>query len=87
VVAVFFGGMHAVALLFAVATVVLSLAMKHEAYPRPVPYLGFATAAFDVVGAYPDAVGPIVSAICGAFFAAWLVALGLALRAGGELER
>ena len=76
VVAVFCGGLHAVSLLLGIATVVLSLAMKGGAYGKPTVYLGFATAVFDVVGAYPYAIGPILTLVTQGFFAAWFFAVG-----------
>jgi hypothetical protein len=80
VVALYYGGMHAVALLFAIATFVLSLAMVHGAFGRNIVYLGFVTAAFDVMSGYPEAIGPIGALACGLFFAAWFVAVGLKVR-------
>lgn len=78
VVALFYGGLHATGLLFGVATFVLSLAMK-RVYGVPVAYLGFVTAACDVIGAYPYVIGPVLALLCEAFFAAWFVAVGLKL--------
>jgi hypothetical protein len=79
VVAVFYGGLHAVGLLMGIATFVLSLAMRGGGYGRPVVYLGFATALFDVVGSYPDAIGPVLTLVAQLFFATWFVAVGLQL--------
>lgn len=76
VVAVFYGGLHAVDLLFAVATFVLSLAMMRGAYGKPIAYLGFVTSIVDIIGSYPYAIGPALTLVCDAFFAAWLVAVG-----------
>jgi hypothetical protein len=67
VVAMYYGGLHSVAVLFAVATFVLSLAMW-RAYGRNIAYLGFATAALDVVGSYPWATGSLVWLVSGIFF-------------------
>jgi hypothetical protein len=78
VVAMYYGGLHSVADLFAVATFVLSLAMR-RAYGRNIAYLGFATAAFDVVGSYPWATGSLVWLVSGILFAAWFVAVGVSL--------
>jgi hypothetical protein len=75
-VAVFYGAMHAVGLLLAVATFVLSLAMRRGVYGTRIAYLGFATAVLDVVGSYPDAIGPVATLACRVAFAAWFVALG-----------
>jgi hypothetical protein len=79
VVAIFYGGMHAVGLLMAAATFVLSLAMRRSAFGTRIAYLGYATSVLDVVGGYPDAIGPIPTLVCRAVFAAWFIAAGLRL--------
>jgi hypothetical protein len=79
VVMVFYGGLHAIYLLLAVATIVLSFAMKGGAYAKWITYLGFATAALDIVGSYPWAIGPVLTLVCELAFAGWFVALGLQL--------
>jgi hypothetical protein len=76
VVMVFYGGLHAIYLLMAVAKIVLSLAMTGGAYAKWIAPLGFASAALDIVGAYPEAIGPALTLVCGASFAGWLVAVG-----------
>ena len=76
VVALFYGGLHAVGLLMAVATFVLSLAMRRGAFGAPVAALGFATAVGDTVGAYPYLISPVVLFGCQLLFAAWFVAVG-----------
>jgi len=79
VVAVFYGGLHAAGILLGVATIVLSLAMMHGVYGRGIAYLGFAAGVGDFIGAYPDAIGLLVMLVCQILFAAWFVALGVAL--------
>ena len=76
VVMVFYGGVHAVYLLLAVATIVLSLAMKRGAYAKWIASFGFATAALDVIGSYPWAIGPVLTLVCELSFAGWFVAVG-----------
>ena len=76
VVMVFHGGLHAIYLLLAVATIVLSLAMRRGAYAKGIAYLGFATAALDIVGSYPWAIGPVLTLVCELSFAGWFVAVG-----------
>jgi hypothetical protein len=76
VVMVFYGGLHAIYLLLAVATIVLSLAMKRGAYAKWIAYLGFATAALDIVGSYPWAIEPVLTLVCELSFAGWFVAVG-----------
>lgn len=79
VVAIFYGGLHAVGLLMAVATVLLSVAMTRGDFGAPVAMLGFATAVGDVVGAYPYLISPVVLFGCQFLFAAWFVAVGWTL--------
>ena len=76
VVMVFYGGVHAIYLLMAVATIVLSLAMKRGAYATWIAYFGFATAALDIIGSYPWVIGPVPTLVCELSFAGWFVAVG-----------
>lgn len=76
VVMVFYGGLHAIYLLLAVATIVLSLAMKRGAYAKWIAYFGFATAALDIIGSYPWVIGPVLTLVCELSFAGWFVAVG-----------
>lgn len=76
VVSIYDGGLHAVGIAFGVATFALSLAMLRGSFGRDVAYLGFAAAAFDVIGAYPEAIGPILILVSQVLFAAWFVAVG-----------
>lgn len=79
VVGVFYGGLHAVALLMGVATMVLSLAMRRGAYGRNVAFLGLATGVFDVIGSYPWLIGTVLVLVSQVFFAAWFLAVGAKL--------
>ncbi len=76
VVMVFYGGLHAIYLLLAVATIVLSLAMKRGAYAEWIAYFGFATAALDIIGSYPWAIGSVLTLVCELVLAGWFVAVG-----------
>ena len=76
VIMVFFGGLHAIYLLLAVATIVLSLAMKRGAYAKWIASFGFATAALDVIGSCPWAIGAVLTLVCELSFAGWFVAVG-----------
>jgi hypothetical protein len=76
VVMIFYGGLHAIYILLAVATIVLSLAMKRGGYAKWIAYLGFATAALDIIGSYPWAIGPVLTLICQLSFGGWFVAVG-----------
>ena len=76
VVMVFYGGLHAIYLLLAVATIVLTLAMKRGAYAKWIASFGFATAVLDIIGSYPWAIGPVLTLVCELSFGGWFVAVG-----------
>jgi hypothetical protein len=78
-VAVFYGGMHAVGLMLGLATIILSFAMLRGPYGKGVACLGFVTGALDIIGGYPDVIGPALTLVCQAFLAAWFVAVGATL--------
>ena len=79
IVMLYYGGMHAVYLLMAVAAVAASLAMRRVGYPKWVANGGFVVAATDVAGSYPWAIGARLTFVCDTLFAAWFIAVGLAL--------
>jgi hypothetical protein len=79
VVALYYGGLHAISLLLALAIVLLGLAMKRGVYGKRIAYFGFITGAFAVVGGYPYAIGPIVTLVCQAVVAVWFVGAGATL--------
>jgi len=79
IVSIYYGAMHAFAILFSIATLLLSLAMKRGAFGAKIAYLGFATAAFDLMNAYPEVIGPVWGLVSSMFFSAWFVAVGLRL--------
>jgi len=76
IVAVCYGGLHAAGIILAVATLVLSLAMRDGPHGRKVANLGLATSLFDLVGSYPWAIGAALSAASQVMFASWFLAVG-----------
>jgi hypothetical protein len=86
VVSLYYGGQHAVGLLFGVATVLLALAMRRAPYGRAITVLGLATAIADVAGAYPWLIGPGWTSASEVLFAGWFVAAGVRL-AGSDFRR
>ncbi|WP_143448447.1 hypothetical protein [Kineosporia sp. A_224] len=82
VVSLYYGGLHAVALLFGVAVTLLAVAMRNTPYGRAVVALGVAVALGEVVGAYPWLIGPGLTATSAVLFAGWLVAAGARLATG-----
>ncbi|WP_437727688.1 hypothetical protein [Sorangium sp. So ce861] len=79
IIAVFYGGLHAIGILLGAATLLLSLIMRRGIYGRRVAVLGFAASVADVVGAYPYIIGPVPSLLCQVLFTAWFVAVGSVL--------
>jgi len=76
VITFFYGGLHAIYLLLAAATIILSLAMNRGGYAKWIAYFGFVTAALDIIGSYPWAIGPTLRLVCELSFAGWFVAVG-----------
>ena len=76
IVAIYYGGLHAVSELMGFATVILSLVMLRGVYGKSVGYLGLVTGVLDIIGAYPYIIGPTLTLLCQVFFAAWFVAVG-----------
>ena len=73
-VALYFGAMHAAALLFAGGAFVVSAALRGSS--RLVAVLGVAAGLANVAGGYPDHIGPIASLACGVVAAVWWIGLG-----------
>ena len=87
VIAVYYGGLHAIALLFVVATLVLSHVMRRGVFGRNIAYLGFAAAAFGFLGAYPETIWPVLILVAQVLFAAWFLAVGMTLYRSRETRR
>jgi hypothetical protein len=85
VVALYYGGLHAISLLLGLALVFLGLAMKRGVYWKRIAYWGFVTGPVAILGGYPYAIGPMGTLLCQAIVAAWFVAVGATLsRLGGN---
>ena len=76
VLAVYYGGLHAIGLLFVVATVLLSVVMRRGFFGRNIAYLGLVAALFDFLGAYPETIGPMLVLVSQVLFATWFLAVG-----------
>ena len=74
-VALYAGGMHAVYLMLAVATLVPSFAMR-TTYGRAITLLGIVTAVLDVAASYPWAIGTPLLVLSQLAFGGWLIAVG-----------
>jgi len=79
VASIYYGGEHAVLLLFGVATIVLSLAMRNTPYGTKIVALGVATGVADLIGSYPWLIGSALTFVSELLFALWLIAVGATL--------
>ena len=77
--AVYYGGIHAVEIIFGVGTFLLGVAMIRGSFSKAVGYLGLAVGVLDVVSSYPEVIGPALVLACQVLFAAWFVAVGVTL--------
>lgn len=82
IVAVFYGGLHAVGLLLGAAVLLLGPAMKRANYGPWVLPMAIAAGIGNLVGAYPWAIGARLTLTCWSLFALWCVAAGAALYRG-----
>jgi hypothetical protein len=83
VVALYYGGLHAISLLLGLAIVLLCLAMQGgghgSGHGKRIAYFGFVAGPAAMVGGYPYAIGPIGTLLCQAVVAAWFIAVGATL--------
>lgn len=79
VASIYYGGEHAVLLLFGVATIVLSLAMRNTPYGNTIVVLGLVTGVVDLVGSYPWLLGTVLTFASELLFALWFIVVGVTL--------
>lgn len=79
VASIYYGGEHAVLLLFGVATIVLSLAMRNTPYGKTIVLLGLVTGVVDLIGSYPWLIGTALTFASETLFALWFIAVGVTL--------
>jgi hypothetical protein len=84
IIALYYGGLHAISLLLGLAIILLGLAMPREAHGKRTVYFGFAAGALAVVGGYPSAVGGIATLVCQAVVALWFIGAGAMLYRLGQ---
>ena len=76
IVSIYFGGMHAVNILFAAATIALCLALTSAGAPRWFVGIGWLTALYDVVGSFPWLLSMPAVIAGDLLFSVWFVLLG-----------
>lgn len=84
VISLFYGGLHAVDIIVGIATFVLGLSMRRDPGGRLIVSLSVLIGLLDIVGAYPNVIGPIGSLVSQTFFSLWFVVLGSILISSGR---
>lgn len=80
IVSLYYGGLHAVALLFVIPSAVLSLAMRRRPHGAWIVVSGLTASVFNVIGAYPWAIGWALWLLSAVLFSGWLALVGMSLR-------
>ncbi|WP_379163130.1 hypothetical protein [Paenibacillus sp. sgz5001063] len=79
VISEYYGGVHLVALLFSIATIILCLAIRKSVMGKPAAYIGLVVGILDLIGAFPWLIGTAMILVTQLFFSAWFVILGVRL--------
>lgn len=77
IVSIYYGGMHSVAIILSVATIILSFAIRKSVIGKSTANFGILVGIFDFIGAYPWLIGTTMVFVSQLFFAAWFVILGI----------
>lgn len=81
VIALYYGGLHAVDLILAAATILLARACQADERWKSIAIPGYATGVLSILGSYPYLIGPTASLVCHAAFAVWLLLVSAKLYA------
>jgi hypothetical protein len=84
VISIYYGGMHSVAIILSMATIILSLVIRKSVLGKSVANFGFVVGILDLIGAYPWLIGTAMVFVSQLAFAAWFIFLGL--RMLGRME-
>jgi hypothetical protein len=77
VLSIYYGGMHLVAIVFSIATLLLSIAIRKSEHGKAIVYFGFVVAVADLISAFPWITGSAIAFACQLLFSAWFVLLGV----------
>ncbi len=77
VLSIYYGGMHLVAIVFSIATLLLSFAIRKSEHGKAIAYFGFVVAVADLISAFPWITGSAIAFACQLLFSAWFVLLGV----------
>ncbi|MEK8214586.1 hypothetical protein [Paenibacillus sp. FSL L8-0463] len=84
VISIYYGGMHSVAIILSMATIILCLVIRKSVLGKSAAYFGFVVGVLDLIGAYPWIVGTTMVFVSQLAFAAWFVFIGM--RMLGRME-
>ncbi|MBY9081807.1 hypothetical protein KIH86_20175 [Paenibacillus sp. HN-1] len=79
VLSIYYGGMHSIAIILCMATILLCLILRKSVLGKPVSNFGFVVAALDLIGAYPWLLATPIVFISQLAPALWFVALGICM--------
>ncbi|WP_310829152.1 hypothetical protein [Paenibacillus pedocola] len=77
VLSIYYGGMHTVAIILCIATIILSLVIRKSVLGKSVAIVGFVVALLDLIGAFPWLTGSAVFFVCQAASVLWYVFVGV----------
>ncbi|MEK3762164.1 hypothetical protein MKZ07_27590 [Paenibacillus sp. FSL P4-0338] len=80
IISFYYGGVHCVALVVGIATILLSLVIWKSGLGQFTAALGLLTGVFDLIGSYPWLLGEGMILISQLLFSGWLVILGVNMR-------
>lgn len=87
VLSTYYGGMHLVAIILTVATIMLCLVIRRSVIGKPAANFGFVVGVLDFIGAYPWLIGTATVFVSQLFFLSWFVILGMMMMVrSGEME-
>ncbi|WP_054941169.1 hypothetical protein [Paenibacillus ihuae] len=89
VLSIYHGGIHAVAIILSIATIILCLVIRKSALGKSAAYFGFVVAVLDLIGAFPWLIGSAAGFVCQAASAVWFVFVGVRMigRSGKLTDR
>ena len=84
VLSIYYGGMHSVAIILSVATIILCFVIRRSVIGKFAANFGFVVGMLDFIGAYPWLIGTAMVFVSQLFFSAWFVILGVRMLGRAE---
>lgn len=87
VLSIYYGGMHAAAIILSIATILLCFVIRKSAIGKLAANFGLVVGVLALVGAFPWLIGDLLTFICQLSFSVWLIILGVRIwRGSGQSE-